>query len=514
MSITALENLISYRPHIAVIGTGIGGLSAALRLAHTGAQVTVFERHTTPGGKMRTLPSVAGPVDAGPTVLTMKPVFEQLFADVGARLDDHVTLISEPLLARHFWKDGTTLDLMADHEASVDNVGNAFGLRAANQFTRFCNRATALFNAFDASMMQTQAPSLASLTATVLRNPQLIPKMAPHQNLAAMLRSQFTEPKLAQLFARYATYVGGLPQTSPAILSLIWEAERRGVWHVQGGMHRLAVALEALARQKGATFHYNAHITQIETSDGRPCAVHTEGGRTPVDAVLFNGDPRALTTGLLGPDLSDAVSTKAVEPRSLSAQVQAFAAQTDFDLAAHNVFFADDPAQEYLPLARGKLQTDPTLYICAQDRFGGARTEGQERFEIILNAPSTLNTPPQENAQCQTLILNRLAAFGLTFTPAPEITTLTGPQAFDTMFPGSNGSLYGRSPAGMMAAFSRPTARTMIKGLYLAGGGAHPGAGVPMATLSAAHAVAAMMQDLNLTCVSPLAATPGGTLTA
>lgn len=494
-------------------------MSAALRLIHTGARVTVLERHATPGGKMRTLPSVAGPVDAGPTVLTMKPVFDALFADVGARLEDHVTLLREPVLVRHFWQDGTTLDLMADHDHSVANVGDAFGTRAAQEFDRFCERSRALFETFEAPMMQAQTPSLMSLTRTVMGNPAIIPAMAPHQSLARLLRSSFSEPKLAQLFARYATYVGGIPEQCPALLSLIWEAERRGVWHVQGGMHQLAKAIETLARQKGAAFQYGAHVTRIETAEGRPCAVHTEGGRLDVDAVLFNGDPRALASGMLGEGVSSAVAPSAVGPRSLSAQVQAFAAEIAdaFPLAAHNVFFGDDPAREYAPLAKGTLQSDPTLYICAQDRFGGAQPEGPERFEIILNAPPApdgTSHSSQESDQCQTLIFKRLAAFGLHFTPPPRADTLTGPHSFDALFPASNGSLYGRSPAGMMAAFARPTARTKMAGLYLAGGGAHPGAGVPMATLSACHAVAAMTSDLCLTSTSPPVATLGGMSTA
>lgn len=490
-------------------------MSAALRLAHAGARVTVFERHATPGGKMRTLPSSAGPVDAGPTVLTMKPVFDALFADVGARLEDHVTLLREPLLARHFWPDGTTLDLMADHDDSVANVGAAFGVRAAQEFERFCTRAARLFEKFDAPMMQAEAPSLAALTGTVLRNPAIIPDMAPHQTLGQMLRQSVAEPKLAQLFARYATYVGGLPDQCPALLSLIWEAERRGVWHVEGGMHRLATAIEALARQRGATFQYDAHVTRIETAAGRPCAIHTESGRTPVDAILFNGDPRALATGMLGSELKTVIAHGAVEPRSLSAQVQSFAAKVEnrFPLAAHNVFFAQDPVDEYMPLTQGRYQTDPTLYICAQDRFGGAQPGGTERFEIILNAPATSHTP-QESDQCQSLIFTRLAAFGLRFSPTPDARTLTGPRSFDALFPASSGSLYGRSPAGMMAAFKRPTARTKMPGLYLAGGGAHPGAGVPMATLSARHAAEAMIKDLCLTSTSHPVAMPGGMSTA
>lgn len=481
--------------------------------------MTVLERHGTPGGKMRTIDSAAGPVDAGPTVLTMKPVFETLFADAGARLEDHVTLLQEPLLARHFWRDGTQLDLMADHRESLENIGDTFGPTAAQEFDRFCTRARALFEGFDAPMMQTAAPRLGSLTAAVLRRPSLIPAMAPHRTLAQLLDSSFSEPKLAQLFARYATYVGGVPQTSPAILALIWEAERRGVWHVQGGMHRLAQAIAKLAARKGAVFQYNTHVERIELSDGTPCAVHTSAGRMPVDAVLFNGDPRALATGLLGPDLERVLPSSATTPRSLSAQVQAFSAQVpaDFPLAAHNVFFADDPHGEYGPLAKGRLQSDPTLYICAQDRFGGAQPEGQERFEIILNAPPTSDhtpLPPQETAICQTLIFSRLAAFGLIFSPAPDTRTLTGPHGFDALFPASNGSLYGRSPAGMMAAFQRPTARTAMPGLYLVGGGVHPGAGVPMATLCAAHAAAAMISDLNLTSTCPQVATLGGMSTA
>lgn len=532
MSITALETYIpDHTPHIAVIGAGIGGLSAALRLAHAGARVTVLERHSTPGGKMRTLPSVAGPVDAGPTVLTMKPVFDALFTDVGARIEDHVTLKREPLLARHFWRNGPTLDLMADHDHSVANVDDAFGPRAAQDFDRFCTRAAHLFETFDAPMMQSQAPSIASLTAAVLRNPGIIPAMAPHQTLAQMLRANFNEPKLAQLFARYATYVGGLPGQCPALLSLIWEAERRGVWHVEGGMHRLAVAIETLARQKGAAFRYNAHVTRIEVADGKPCAVHTENGRLPIDAILFNGDPRAISIGMLGEQCSTAVKSASVEPRSLSAQVQSFAATVSdrFPLAAHNVFFADGPRGEYTPLAQSKMQTDPTLYICAQDRFGGAEPEGPERFEIILNAPPLSSSPvtsnsspapdstphsPQERTQCQTLIFGRLAAFGLTFGPNPQTDSLTGPHGFAALFPASSGSLYGRSPAGMMAALARPTARTKMAGLYLVGGGAHPGAGVPMATLSAQHAAEAMISDLCLTSTSPKAAMHGGMSTA
>ena len=482
-------------PHVAIIGAGIGGLAAAMRLAHSGAQVTVFERHAAPGGKMRTVPSVVGPVDAGPTVLTLKSVFDTLFSDVGLRLGDHVTMTQQHTIARHFWPDGTTLDLMQDHATSAQNIHAAFGAKSAQQFTAFSKRAAALYAAFNPSMMQSAAPSVAALTRVVAKNPRLIPAMDPLRNLAASLRHQFCDPRLAQLFARYATYVGGLPCASPALLGLIYHAEAQGVWHVKGGMHQLARAIADCAETFGATFHYNSHVARIEAQSGTACAVHAGGIRHAVDAIVFNGDPRALTTGALGPIAQTAVPNAAVTPRSLSASVMSFAAIPNGpDLSAHNVFFADDPAHEYAPLSKGQPQTDPTLYVCAQDRFDGATPVKPERFEVILNSPPITD---EARNPCQKLILERLSHHGLTFSPTPD--RVTQPQDFAQMFPASNGSLYGRSPHGMMAAFKRPTARAHLRGLYLTGGGAHPGAGVPMAALSAQHAVAAILKDLRLT---------------
>jgi 1-hydroxycarotenoid 3,4-desaturase len=487
-------------PNIVVIGAGIGGLTATLRLAHSGARVTVLDSHDAPGGKMRTRPSVAGPVDAGPTVLTLKHVFDTLFHDVGADIADHVTLLPEPILARHFWPDGTQLDLMADPAESLRNIRDVFGGRAAQQFTAFRDQTAQLFDAFDAPMMQSQAPTLAGMTAQVLRNPALIPAMQSHRTMTRALSRRFSDPRLVQLFGRYATYVGGVPDRSPALLNLISQAEGRGVWHVVGGMHKLAQAIADLATLHGATFHYNTHVTRVETQDGRIAAVQTDAGRIKADAVLFNGDPQALHTGLLGTGVTQAAPAQT--PRSLSAYVASFASTaTGLPLAGHNVIFADDPATEYAPLSRDQMQTDPTLYICAQDRFGGQTPTGPERFELIMNASPTPQTTPdhKEAETCLTIITNRLRSRGLHLDPWPTVADLTMPQDFNTVFPASHGSLYGRSPQGLLAAFKRPTARTPIAGLYLAGGGAHPGAGVPMAALSGQHAGAAMLQDLHLT---------------
>jgi 1-hydroxycarotenoid 3,4-desaturase len=181
------------------------------------------------------------------------------------------------------------------------------------------------------------------------------------------------------------------------------------------------------------------------------------------------------------------------------------------------VFFAVHPTAEFEEIARGHMPADPTLYICAQDR-AGPPPGGPERFEIILNAPPV---PPdgamaaeEEDRLCHLRTFPTLERFGLTFDPPPDPTSLTGPAGFARMFPGSRGSIYGLSPHGLTASFRRPGARTALPGLYLAGGGTHPGAGIPMATLSGRHAAEAIMQDRASTSRSARTAMPGGTSTA
>ena len=275
-----------------VIGAGVGGLSAALRLVHAGLSVTVIDMAGGPGGKMRTRGSIAGPIDIGPTVLTLKGVFETLFADVGARLSDHVTLIPDDILARHFWPDGSRLDLFHDPDRSRAAVRDFAGPGAEREFSRFSDRAKRLYDAFEAPVMFAARPNLAKLTAHVVKNPRLVPAIAPGRNLAASLAAQFTDPRLQQLFGRYATYVGGSPYQSPAVLGLIAHSEARGVWRVEGGMHRLARAMQALAQDKGATFR-SARVSSSPPM--RRCARKNGVPRNPASTRSSTGSGRIST---------------------------------------------------------------------------------------------------------------------------------------------------------------------------------------------------------------------------
>jgi len=497
---------------VVVIGAGVGGLCAAVRLAAAGLDVSVIEQHAQPGGKMRTLPSAAGPVDAGPTVLTMRGVFDDLFRAAGTRLEDHLTLIPQTILARHWWPDGSTLDLYTDPERNAAAIADFAGPHEADAFRRFHRLSTQLYTAFDAPMMRAPRPRLGQIALNTMANPRLWGALRPGMTLGRQVAGLFRDPRLRQLFGRYATYVGGAPDLSPAVLAVIWATEARGVWAVQGGMHRLAQAMAGLATDLGANLNYNVAARRIERQGGRVTAVELSDGRViKCDHVVFNGDPAALLAGLLGNGPQGALRPAHAHPRSHSAWVWSFAARPQgMDLVHHNLFFCADPADEFGPLSAGRMPAAATLYVCAQDRATGEPPPGLERFEIIMNAPPKTTQSPTEVAQCRSRTFPHLARFGLTFDSDPPDSALTTPQGFAHLFPGSQGSLYGRSPVGMLAPFQRPGARTALPGLYLAGGGAHPGAGMPMAALSGQHAADAILTDLTSASPSRPTAMPGG----
>lgn len=509
--------------NVVVIGAGMGGLAAAIRLAAAGCTVTLVEAAAIPGGKMRTLPSAAGPVDAGPTVLTLRQVFDDLFALAGERLEDHLTLLPQPILARHWWDDGSRLDLTGDPERDSTAIAAFAGDGEAAAFRRFDRLAQGLHQAFEAPVMQAPRPRLGAIIRATLSRPALWPALLPGLSLAGLLRRQFRDKRLVQLFARYATYVGGRPTHAPGVLALIWRAEAAGVWAVQGGMHCLALALADLAKRLGVDLRLSTPARRIVRQGGRVTGVQLHDGTTlPCSACVFAGDPAALAAGHMGEGLGSAVPTKGTNPRSLSAWVWSFAAKVEGPLAAdlihHNVFFASDPKAEFGPLAKGEMPEDPTLYICAEDRAAGLVPDGPERFEIIVNAPPGRPDQPEDFARCHARTFQRLRQMGLIFTPEPGPEGLTTPAMLGRLFPGSMGSIYGRSPEGTFAAFARPPAQTALPGLYLAGGGAHPGAGVPMAALSGKHAAAAVLEELGATALTSAStshptAMPGGILT-
>lgn len=485
--------------NIVVIGAGIGGLSAALLLAQAGHAVTILEAQAQVGGKARRFESKAGPVDAGPTVLTMRGVFDEMFETAGTRLAEHVSTVPLDVLARHVWPDGSQLDLHADAGRSEAAVAAFAGSRSAAEFRAFTARARHLFEAFEAPVMRHPRPTPLGVAAAVGRDAaRLVPAMAPLSSLATALSRQFSDPRLAQLFGRYATYVGGSPYLSPAILMLIWHAEAAGVWVAEAGISGLARTIAALALARGATVRTEAPVREIEIRARRvEGVILTSGERLAAEAVVFNGDPAALGAGLLGSAAAVAAPAMPRRRRSLSACVWAFAAAPrGLDLAYHTVIFGGPPRLEFDDLFRHRrTPRDPTVYVCAQDRLGDRARPGLERLMMIVNAPADGDglSSTEDIQGCTDRTFARLRASGLQIE-APEAPPTT-PADFAALFPATGGALYGAAPHGMRASFRRPTARTRVAGLYLAGGGTHPGPGVAMSCLSGRLAAAAICED-------------------
>jgi 1-hydroxycarotenoid 3,4-desaturase len=506
---------------VAIVGAGIAGLVAGLELASAGFAVEILERASQPGGKMRHIPIGDARIDGGPTVFTMRWVFEDIFAAAGARLEDHLKLTPLEILARHAWSETERLDLFADIERSADAIGRFAGAAEARGYRDFCARAKRVYGALERPFIRADRPSpLTLVRGTGLSGMGDLLAVSPFATLWAALGEHFRDPRLRQLFGRYSTYVGSSPFSCPATLMLIAHVEQNGVWSVDGGMHRVARAVGELARKKGATIRYNAHVAKIRTAQSRVCGVTLEDGtEIDADAVVSAADVAALSTGRFGPGVRRAALGAAPGQRSLSAVTWATVARCEgFPLLRHNVFFARDYAAEFDAIfKRGEIPAEATVYVCAQDRGDDPEAPDKERLLCLINAPAKGDTHAFDEAEiekCRASMLALLKRCGLTLTTEPQATVATSPRGFEQLFPATGGALYGQASHGWMASFQRPSAHSKIPGLHLAGGSVHPGAGVPMAALSGRLAALSVRAQFDSTSPSARTATRGGTRTA
>lgn len=477
---------------VIVVGAGMGGLASAADLARQGCEVTVLEAASGPGGKMRHVEVAGRGVDGGPTVFTMRWIFEGIFADAGQRLEEHLTIASSDLLARHAWRAGGRLDLFADIERSADAIAEFASPDDAQGYRDFCARSAAIHDTLVGPFIASERPSMLDLVRRVGDLGALWRTM-PMRTLHSALGVHFRDARLRQLFARYATYVGSSPFLAPATLMLVAHVEQDGVWQVKGGMRAVALALHGLAEGQGARFRFGARVERVLVEGGRAAGVRLAGGEElRADAVVFNGDASALPA--LG---AGGVATPRAK-RSLSAITWCVNAPTSgFDLAHHNVFFAEDYAAEFdAVFARRRVAEAPTVYICAQDRgaVGEAPAPGaSERLLVLVNAPPDGDVARFDAAAEEARAFALLEQCGLHVERGGMVATT--PEGFHALFPATGGALYGRANHGMMGSFARPGARGPLPGLYLAGGSVHPGPGIPMAAMSGRLAAARLIED-------------------
>jgi len=506
-------------PTVVVVGAGMGGLACAIDLAARGRRVQVLERAPAPGGKARAIELGDDAIDGGPTVFTMPWVFEELFDRAGADFRAALPLQRATILARHTWPDGKEMDLFDDPARSADAIGEAFGAREAEAYRRFCEDAKTIYEVSEGPFLRSQRLGLTGIAKQFgARGLATLATLDSHRSMWNALRNRFDSPELCQLFGRYATYVGSSPFETPATLNLIAHVEAQGVYRARGGMRGLVRALVDLAGSLGVEIRHGVEVDRVVVRRGRATGVETAGGFVAADAVVFNGDVSALGSGRLG---SAAAKGTAVTPRaarSLSAVTWAMRARASGPaLTHHNVFFCEHYRAEFDALFdQRRVPTDPTVYVCAQDRADdGSDIDGEERLLVLINAPATGDEPARwtdaERERCTEAMRRVLRRAGQTLeATAIEQTT---PADFARRFPATGGALYGPRWRGAMSVLSRTGAATKVPGLYLAGGSVHPGPGVPMAALSGRRAAERVHEDLPSTRRSRRGVTSGITST-
>ena len=493
---------------VAIVGAGMGGLAAAADLAREGCDVSVFEAAAGPGGKMREVLVDGEAVAGGPTVFTMRWIFEGLFADAGDSLEARLGLERADVLARHAWRpgghqgghQGGRLDLFADVARSADAIGDFAGAAAAQGYRDFCARAADIHRTLAGSFIAAQRPSPVGLVRRVgWRRLAALLRLTPWHTLWQALGTHFEDPRLRQLFGRYATYCGASPMLAPATLMLVAHVEQEGVWLVRGGIRRVAEAMQGLAERQGARCRYGAAVREILVERGRAAGVLLASGeRVAADAVVFNGDASALGAGLLGGAARAGAREVPRAARSLSAVTWCLHARASgFPLLHHNVFFAEDYREEFDAIfGRREICAAPTAYICAQDRGDGMVVpEGRERLLLLVNAPPDGDLGPPDDPTLEARTHALLRACGLELE-GPAVRT--DPSGFHALFPGTGGALYGRASHGAAATFARPGAASRVPGLYLAGGSVHPGPGIPMAAMSGRLAAARLLDEVRV----------------
>ncbi|MEO1188364.1 MAG: FAD-dependent oxidoreductase, partial [Pseudomonadota bacterium] len=443
--------------HVIVIGAGAGGLAATMDLTAAGVDVTLVERAEDVGGKMRLVHVNETGINAGPTVFTMRWVFDALFQQSNASFDSELALTPADRLARHAWLDGSQLDLWADIDQSADAIAAFSNSENAKGYVQFCQDSQAIFETLKSTFINASKPGPFDLGLRIgLHRIHKLWQTRPFDTYWSRLAAYFSDPRLQQLFGRYSTYVGSSPFLTPATLMLIAHVEQDGVWLVDGGMHAVARAMRGVAERNGAVLRLGADVAKILVKDRAVTGIElTTGERIAADAVVFNGDSAALAQGLLGTDTTRAVTDTKPENRSLSALTWcAHAKVSGFDLDYHTVFFSDAYRDEFERIfQQRRVPETPTIYICAQDRGPAPQADDRDRLLILVNAPADGDRGFSEQDQSDALWQKtraHLAQYGLT-VEADAPTKLTGPNGFNTLFPGTGGALYGRANHGPFA---------------------------------------------------------------
>lgn len=484
---------------ISVVGAGIGGMSAAARLAKQGHQVTVFENSDQSGGKCRTEWFGDYAFDTGPSLLTLPAVFRDLFLKTGKRIE-HVLDISpvDPAFNYNF-ADGSkvTFPNLSNPKTYLE-IEKSFGISASQSWRQIIERSEKMWEASRDSFIESE---LTSIWPLLLRRNLInqINQISPFTSLRSLSEKLNLDPHLKMIIDRYATYTGSDPRSAPAVLLTIAFVESTfGAWHIKGGIGQLSVALEQRCRDLGVDFQFKSLVTKILVERNKVEGVVLSDGKIiKSDLVVSNSDAEYTFNSLIGNEVSSARG----ERRKLKSATKSLAGfslllgldnkkSKPVDVKHHNVYFPENYDLEFDQIFTQKIPvTDPTIYLCAPKDSSMVKGADKEAWFVLVNAPRhepesgwDWKDGGQEYAQ---KIISKMDDLGLNVTNRLDFMEYRTPADLENYAMAPGGSIYGTSSNSPVSAFLRARNRSKVKGLFCVGGSAHPGGGLPLVGISA-----------------------------
>ena len=473
---------------IVVIGSGLGGLAAAVRLAAQGHEVTLCEQGQSFGGKMNRWSEQGFRFDTGPSLITMPWIFREIFEAAGSRIEDHLQMVPVSPICEYLYPDGTRFNYSASMPEWLGTVSN-LDRRDVEGFLKFMRLGAQLYELSRDTFLRYRPEDW--FQHTDIGSLKHLPTRYGWGNYHRTVAAHFRSPHLQQLFDRYPTYVGSSPYQSPATFALIPYVEFAfGDWYILGGLYQMVESLLELARHHRVELLLNSRVVRIEHTAGRVSAVRlADGTRLAADVVVMNGDA-SHTPRMLG----DERAPLELRPRDRSMSGLVFllgVKRTLPQVNHHAVFFSTDYRREFSQLFdQRQFPDEPTVYVNTPSRSDRSLVPGEgETLFIMANAPANDSDPWDDDqvAEARRRVFAVLRRGGF---PDLEndivVSKVFTPREIGSRYLMPGGAIYGTHSHNWKFAFLRPPNKDRkFKGLYYVGGSTHPGGGTPIVLTSA-----------------------------
>lgn len=495
---------------VGVIGGGLGGLASACTLAARGHRVTLFEKNEWVGGKAAVLEQDGYRFDMGPTILTVPSVLRRIFAEADRRLEDHLDLVRLDPQWRCFFDDGSVLELHADEDRMAEAIGQLSphpgDPDGYHRFLEFSRRLESISERFffwrSVGSIRDTFDLKGTFSLSVLKD---VLGMRPTSTVHGSIRSFIRDGRVAQLLDHFTQYVGSSPLNSPAVLCGIAHMQTgEGVWYPRGGIGAVPRALAGLAAELGVEVRTRTDVRRV-LHDGQKVRglVTTDGETVELGAIISNSDSVRTHRELIGGRVGRRFERRRRYEPACSGVVLYLGLDRAYDhIAHHNFVFSRDPEKEFREIyRRGVPASDPTCYVCAPARSEpGVAPEGGEALYVLVHTPYL--RPGHDWKRMlpayREVILEKLETTGGMHDLRDRIateSTLT-PLDIHERYRVLDGAIYGLASHGRLGGAFKPANRSRdLSGLYLAGGSAHPGPGMPMALMSGWIAADSLHQD-------------------